>query len=222
MEYKISPSLMCMDLLNIEKQIKILNKYVYSYHVDIIDGVYFKNFSFTPPFMRAIRTITDKKLDAHVMLIDPFYYLEEMVESGADCVSIHSEKLINEAFRTAKFLHDRNKDFGVVLSPEAKASDLEKYIEKVDKVTVMSEEPGFAGGEFIPGSLDTIKELVKIREEKKLNFLIEVDGVVNKDHFREYKDAGVDIYIVGNRGLFSLDDDLEKAVNITLEQIAKA
>ena len=66
MEYKISPSLMCMDLLNIESQIKILNKYVYSYHIDIIDGVYFKNFSFTPPFMKAIRTITDKKLDAHV------------------------------------------------------------------------------------------------------------------------------------------------------------
>lgn len=222
MKYKISPSLMCMDLLNIESQIKILNKYVYSYHIDIIDGVYFKNFSFTPPFMKAIRTITDKKLDAHVMLIDPFYYLKNMVESGADCVSIHSEKLVNEAYRTSSFLHKNNKEFGVVLSPASGVLTLLPYINEIDKVTVMSEEPGFAGGDFIPSCLNKIEELVKIREKHHLNFLIEVDGVVNKDHFKEYKDAGVDIYIVGNRGLFSLDEDLEKAVNITLEQIDKA
>lgn len=222
MEYKISPSVMCMDLLNIEKQMKILNKYVYSYHIDIIDGVYFKNFSFTPPFMKAMRKVTDKRLDAHVMLTDPFYYLDEMIESGADCVSIHSEQLINESFRTAKFLHEKNKYFGVVLSPSVSVENLMMYIDQVDKITVMSEEPGFAGGDFIPSSIEKIRQLYDIRKEKNLNFMIEVDGVVNKEHFREYKDAGVDIYIVGSRGLFSLDDNLEKAVNMTLEQIAKA
>ena len=222
MKYKISPSLMCMDLLNIESQIKILDPYVYSYHVDIIDGVYFKNFSFTPPFMKAVRKVTSAKLDAHVMLVDPFYYLEEMVDCGADCVNIHSEKLINEAFRTSKFLHERNKEFGVVLCPEVCAETLLPYISEVDKITVMTEEPGFAGGDFIPGTLDKIKKLVKIRKERDLNFLIEVDGVVNKEHFREYKEAGVDVYIVGNRGLFSLHEDLDTAVKMTLKQIEEA
>jgi len=222
MKYRISPSLMCMDLLNIEKQIKILDNYVYSYHIDIIDGVYFKNFSFTPPFMKAIRKITNKKLDAHVMLIDPFYYLEEMIESGADCVSIHSEKLVNEAFRTSSFLHSKNKQFGVVLAPSVPISVLMPYISEVDKVTVMTEDPGFGGGDFIPSTLNKISELVKVRDKYGLNFLIEVDGVVNKDHFKEYKDLGVDIYIVGNRGLFNLNEDLETAVKITLKQIEEA
>lgn len=221
-KYRISPSLMCMDLLNIEKQIKILNEYVFSYHVDIIDGVYLKNFSFTPPFMKAIRTITDRRLDAHLMLIDPFYYLDEVMDSGADCVSIHSDQLVNEAFRTAKRLHDRNVDFGVVIAPSTPVEFILSYIDQVDKITVMTEEPGFAGGEFIPSTLDKIKRLVDIREEKGLEYLIEVDGVVNKDHYRQYKDAGVDVFIMGSRGLFSLDSDLEKAVTRALKDIDNA
>lgn len=221
-DIKISPSLMCMDLLNIEKQIRILDRYSYSYHVDIIDGVYFRNFSFTPPFMKAISRVTKRRLDAHLMLVDPFIYLEEMVESGAGLVSIHSEQLVNEAFRTADYLHERNVGFGVVVSPATPAGMIEPYIEELDKITVMTEEPGFAGGRFIPKTLEKIREFVRIREEKGLDYLIEVDGVVNRDHFREYKDAGVDIFILGSRGLFSLSDDLDEAAKTAIQDIENA
>ena len=213
---------MCMDLLNIEDQIRTLDPYVFSYHVDIIDGMYFRNFSFTPPFMKAISRISGTRLDAHLMLVDPFYYLDEMIESGAGCVSIHSEQLVNEAFRTSKKLHDAGVDFGVVVAPSTPAESILEYIGEIDKVTVMTEEPGFAGGDFIPSTLEKIRKLVKIRKERNLKFLIEVDGVVNRDHFREYKDAGVDIYILGSRGLFSLSDDLEEAVKKALDDIESA
>ena len=222
MKYKISPSLMCFDLLNIESQMNILNKYVYSYHLDFIDGIYFKNFCITPPFIKAMRAKTDAKLDVHMMIVDPFYYMKELVDIGVDCISFHSEKLINEAYRTANYLHSNDVEFGVVIAPETTVESIIPYIDQVDKITVMTEEPGFGGGEYIPNAIKTIRRLCEIRDEYFLDFKIEVDGVVNKEHFKEYKDAGVDIYILGSRGLFNLDKDLDKAVNLAIKNIEEA
>ena len=165
MDYIISPSVMCMDLMNLGEQIKTLNKHVSMYHVDFIDGVYLKNFSITLPFIAAMRKITDAALDIHVMLTDPFYYLDDMIEAGSTYLSFHSEMLMNEAFRTAHYLHKHGRKLGVVLVPGAPIEMIYPYISHLDKITVMMVDPGFSGGIFVPEALDTVCKLKELRKE---------------------------------------------------------
>ena len=203
MDYIISPSGMCMDLMNLGEQIKTLNKHVSMYHVDFIDGVYLKNFSITLPFIAAMRKITDAALDIHVMLTDPFYYLDDMIEAGSTYLSFHSEMLMNEAFRTAHYLHKHGRKLGVVLVPGAPIEMIYPYISHLDKITVMMVDPGFSGGIFVPEALDTVRKLKELRKEKGYHYIVEADGQCNEKHFTELKQVGVESYIVGS-GLFGL------------------
>ena len=187
MDYIISPSVMCMDLMNLGEQIKTLNKHVSMYHVDFIDGVYLKNFSITLPFIAAMRKITDAALDIHVMLTDPFYYLDDMIEAGSTYLSFHSEMLMNEAFRTAHYLHKHGRKLGVVLVPGAPIEMIYPYISHLDKITVMMVDPGFSGGIFVPEALDTVRKLKELRKEKGYHYIVEADGQCNEKHFTELK-----------------------------------
>ncbi len=222
MNIKLSPSLARMDLLNIEKQIKILNKYVFSYHVDLYDGIYVKQFGLTPPIMKEIRKITDHYLDAHVYFTDPFAYLDTLIDAGADYISIHSEKMVNEAYRAADHLHQKGKKIGTVLAPETPVDAILPYVECIDKVTVMTIYPGYAGARLIPQTVSKITELVRLRAEKGLSFLIDFDGAGDKEHVGLMKKAGTDLYVIGKQGLFALDDDLDRAAQLCLDYIEKA
>lgn len=203
MNYQISPSVMCMDLMNLGEQITTLNKYVSMYHVDFIDGVYMKNFSITLPFIAAMRKITNCELDIHVMLTDPFYYLDDMIKAGSDILSFHSEMLMNEAFRTAHYLHQQGRKLGVVVAPGTPVEMIYPYIAHLDKITVLMVDPGFAGGIFVPEALDTIRKLKELKKEKGYHYIVEADGQCNERHFTDLKKAGVESYIVGS-GLFGL------------------
>ena len=187
MDYIISPSVMCMDLMNLGEQIKTLNKHVSMYHVDFIDGVYLKNFSITLPFIAAMRKITDAALDIHVMLTDPFYYLDDMIEAGSTYLSFHSEMLMNEAFRTAHYLHKHGRKLGVVLVPGAPIEMIYPYISHLDKITVMMVDPGFSGGIFVPEALDTVCKLKELRKEKGYHYIVEADGQCNEKTFHGIK-----------------------------------
>lgn len=222
MSIKLSPSLARMDLLNIEKQIKILNKYSFSYHIDLYDGVYVKQFGLTPPIMKEIRKITDCLLDAHVYFNDPFYYLDLLIECGADYISIHTDKLVNEAYRTADYLHDKGKKFGVVIAPETSIETIMPYIDVIDKITVMTIYPGYAGARYIPQTLQKIIDLKKLREKNNYHYLIDFDGASDPEHIKYFKEAGTDLYIIGKSGLFALDPDLDTAAKLCIEYIEKA
>lgn len=222
MEYKIAPSLMCMDLLNIEQQIKILNKYSYAYHVDIIDGVYFKNFSFTFPFVKAIRGITNKIIDSHLMLDDPIYYIDEALGCGSDYITLHSEKVVNDIYRVSEKIHGKGKKLGIVLAPSVSVDSILEYIEVVDKITILTMDPGYSGGVFVPKTVDKIAKLDKLRKENNFKYMIDFDGAPYKETFPLYKKAGVDIYTLGSRGLFNLDSDLDIACQKAIENIKNA
>lgn len=222
MEYKISPATMCMDLMHLGDQIQILDQYVEMYHIDFIDGVYLRNFSFTPPFIQAMREATKHTLDVHMMVQDPFAFLDMVVDAGADIVSLHSEKLVNHAFRTARYLHDRGRKFGVVITPETSVETLLPYISEIDKITVMTVDPGFVGGDFVEYSLEIIRQLKELKAKNGYRYLIEADGQCNAAHFGMLKQAGIEVFIVGKSGLFSLDEDLDKAYAKMMDTICNA
>lgn len=124
---------------------------------------------------------------------------------------MHAEVLDGLAFRLIDQIHNANLKAGIVLNPETPIESIFPYIELLDKITIMTVDPGFAGQRFIEGTLDKIVALRNLREEKSYRYVIEMDGSSNRNSFKRIDAAGPDIYIVGRSGLFGLDEDIEKA-----------
>lgn len=221
MNCKFSPSLMCMDLAKFKEQVLFLNQHAHSFHVDIMDGHYVENITLSPFFVEQLSKWATIPIDVHFMCDKPEPFIHAALDAGASCISVHPDTVANSLFRVADKVHDQGKQFGVVLNPEAPVSTIREYVHVLDKVTVMSVDPGFAGQRFIPESLDKVQQLRAMRAERELDFLVEIDGSCNRNTFKAIYDAGVDIFIIGASGLFSLDGDIKVAWQ-TMQQIFEA
>ena len=127
---------------------------------------------------------------------------------------MHAEVLDGLAFRMIDQIHNAGLKAGIVLNPETPVSVILPYIDLLDKVTIMTVDPGFAGQRFIEGALDKIVELRDLRQQFDYRYVIEMDGSSNRKSFKRIDEANPDIYIVGRSGLFGLDDDIAKAWEI--------
>lgn len=211
MNVQISPSLMCMNFLHLQEQITCLNTRADYFHVDIMDGHFVKNLALSTDFVKAIAPIAKLPLDCHLMVTDPADYVDPLIDAGAEWICMQSETIVAQAFRLIDHIHARGKKAGVVLSPETLFDAIRHYVNKVDKITVMTVDPGFAGQNFIAEMLDKIAEIRAYKEKTGAKFLIEVDGSCNKNTYQRLRAAGAEILIVGSSGLFGLDKNLEKA-----------
>ncbi|MFZ4869628.1 D-allulose 6-phosphate 3-epimerase [Enterococcus entomosocium] len=211
---EFSPSLMTMDLDKFKEQITFLNDQVDSYHIDIMDGHYVPNISLSPWFIQEVRKISTLPLSAHLMVTEPAFWVQQLIDINCEWICMHAEVLDGLAFRLIDQIHDAGLKAGIVLNPETPVSVILPYIDLLDKVTIMTVDPGFAGQRFIEGALDKIVELRELREEYDYHYVIEMDGSSNRKSFKRIDEANPDIYIVGRSGLFSLDDDIAKAWSI--------
>ena len=166
-------------------------------HVDIMDGHFVPNFTMGTPITESIRRVTDVKLDHHLMIEDPDTYAPVFIKAGADCVSVHYEVCRN-LDRTLHMIRNEGAKAGVVINPATVTSLLENVLDIVDYVLVMSVNPGYGGQEFIPNSLNKVRELVRRRSERKLNFAIEIDGGVGPENIADVARAGVDWVVAGS------------------------
>lgn len=208
---KFSPSLMTMDLDKFKEQITFLNTKVDSYHIDIMDGHYVPNITLSPWFMEEVRKISKLPLSAHLMVTNPSFWVKQLIDIKSDYICMHVETLDGLAFRLIDQIHSAGLKAGVVLNPETPITVIEPYIDLLDKVTIMTVDPGFAGQRFLVSTLEKIKTLKKLREEYGYQYLIEMDGSSNREHFKVIDEAGPDIYIVGRSGLFGLSSNIEEA-----------
>ena len=224
MAAKFSPSLMCMDLTQFREQITAMNARADFYHVDIMDGSYVKNITLSPFFIENLKKITDVPIDVHLMVNHPEDIIPMCIEAGADIISFHPETANNKIFRLLNQIKDAGRRCGVVLNPATPADAIKEYAHLLDKVTVMSVDPGYAGQKFIPESLTKIKELIAMRENKGYHYLTEIDGSCNEKTFNVISRSGVDVFIVGTSGLFSLADNVsdawDKMVDIYQREVA--
>lgn len=211
---EFSPSLMTMDLDKFKEQITFLNDQVDSYHIDIMDGHYVPNISLSPWFIQEVRKISTLPLSAHLMVTEPAFWVQQLIDINCEWICMHAEVLDVLAFRLIDQIHDAGLKAGIVLNPETPVSVILPYIDRLDKVTIMTVDPGFAGQRFIEGALDKIVELRELREEYDYHYVIEMDGSSNRKSFKRIDEANPDIYIVGRSGLFGLDDDIAKAWSI--------
>lgn len=215
----ISPSLMTMDLDKFKEQISFLDKKVDSFHIDIMDGHFVPNLSLSPWFITEARKLTAKEMSAHLMVTDPTFWVQQLIDVKCDVICIPAEKTNGIAFRLIDQIHDAGLKAGVVLNPETPLSVIEPYMELLDKITIMTVDPGFAGQKFQIKMLDKIVELRRLREENEnYHYEIELDGSTNKAHWKAIYDARPDVYIIGRSGLFGLTDDIEASWNQMVDE----
>ena len=228
----INPSLMCMDFLDMKNQLSILNKRADMYHFDIMDGHYVPNITLSPDLAKAMAPACDIPFDFHLMVTDPALYLPLCEKAVADMTKRgivsyycpHAETINGSAFRLIDQIKKAGFKAGVAINPETPLSMIEAYMHKLDKITFMSVDPGFAGQAFIPEVLDKVREARRLKDEnpEKYHFIIEIDGSCNARTFKLLADAGIESFIVGTSGLFNTDPDLEKAWDILMDNFNRA
>ncbi|WP_326979604.1 D-allulose 6-phosphate 3-epimerase [Chelonobacter oris] len=217
----ISPSLMCMDLVKFKDQIEFLDKKVGYFHIDIMDGHYVPNITLSPFFVSQVNKISTKPLDCHLMVTNPENYIDDLADSGCDMVTVHVETISGQAFRLFDRIRCLGMKVGLIFNPESSLEFAKYYLHKVDKVTVLTVDPGFAGQSFIPEMLLKINELKEFREKNNLSYEIEIDGSCNPKTYKTLISAGADVLIVGSSGLFNNDPDIEKAWDIMQQNISQ-
>ncbi|MGF7444661.1 allulose-6-phosphate 3-epimerase, partial [Klebsiella michiganensis] len=147
----------------------------------------------------------------HLMVEEPAPFIPALIEAGADAISLHPETICREAFRVINMLRQAGKEVGMVLNPATPVESIQHYLHLLDKVTVMTVDPGYAGQPFIPEMTAKIAQLHQLKESRSLNFLLEVDGSCNRNTYRELLGAGAQVLVMGSSGLFRPDMPLEQA-----------
>tara|TARA_S200000501_G_scaffold339501_1_gene347174 strand:- start:471 stop:1130 length:660 start_codon:yes stop_codon:yes gene_type:complete len=194
---KISPSILSADFSNLRNEIKRLQTGGADLiHVDVMDGHFVPNLTIGPPVIKALRKYSKIPFDVHLMISPVHNYIKDYASAGADIITIHPEatKNLNNSIKLIKRL---KKKVGLSLNPDTKISVIKKYLKSIDLVLIMSVYPGFGGQKFIVKTLDKIKELSKIKREKRLKFDIEVDGGINFENSKDVIKAGANVLVSG-------------------------
>jgi ribulose-phosphate 3-epimerase len=203
---QIVPSIFAADFTRLGNDVETVEKAgTGMIHVDIMDGHFVPNFTMGTPITESLRRrFPGLKLDHHLMIEDPDAYAPIFIKAGASCVSVHYEVCRN-LDRTLHMIQDHGALAGVVINPATPTFLLENVLDIVDYVLVMSVNPGYGGQKFIPRSLGKVRELVRFRTERQLDFAIEIDGGVGLNNIADVARAGVD-WVVAGSSVFGTED----------------
>ena len=195
---KIAPSILAANLVDIKEEVELVDKNGAEYiHIDVMDGHYVTNITFGPNIVESLRPITKKVLDVHLMISPVAKYIDNFIKAGADIISFHPEADQNSK-EIIKIIKSNNCKAGIAIHPKINISDIVKYLDAIDLVIVMTVVPGFGGQKFMESEVAKIIELKKIKNEKKLNFEIEIDGGINNETAKICKSNGADVLVAGS------------------------
>lgn len=217
-----SPSLMCLDFLDIKNQIEILNKCCDMYHADIMDGHFAKNITLSVDIIKAIIKVATLPFDVHLMVETPNDYIDPLADIDVDTISLHAETIQRDSYRIIRRIKDLGCKFGVVVCPATPLSMVQWYLDQVDILTIMTVEVGYAGQKFIPQMIDKIAEANTLLIENDYHYIIQVDGAIGKDTYKPLYDAGTRLFVMGTSGLFKHGVELSKACQIMKEEFTEA
>ena len=202
---KISPSILSADFSRLGDEIRAIDVGGADYiHVDVMDGHFVPNITIGPLVIEAVRKVTAKPLDVHLMIENPDRYILDFAKAGADLITVHQEA-VPHLHRTIQLIKSLGKKAGVSINPATPVSTLEVILDDLDLVLLMSVNPGFGGQSFIPATLAKIRALRQRIAERGLSIEIEIDGGVKADNIGEIAAAGADVFVAGS-AVFSTPD----------------
>lgn len=196
--YVLSPSILAADFKVLGQEMKKTEENGAAYiHFDVMDGMFVPSISFGMPVLASIHDATEQFMDAHLMVQEPIRYVEAFQKAGADCVTVHLEAC-EDVKTTLDKIHACGMKAGLAVNPETDVKELVPYMEDVEMILIMSVQPGFGGQKFIPESLDKIREVRAMLNEKNLETDIQVDGGIYVENVREVLDAGANVIVAGS------------------------
>lgn len=204
----IAPSVLSANFANLQADFDMLNQSEAEFiHIDVMDGVFVPNISFGLPVIEAMRQLSSKTFDVHLMIVEPQNYIEQFKSAGAEILTVHYEASTH-LHRTLQKIKSVGMKAGVAINPHTSVQLLKDTIQDIDLVCLMSVNPGFGGQSFIENTYNKILELKELISSKGSSTLIEIDGGVNLANAQKLVDAGADVLVAGN-AVFKSDNPIE-------------
>jgi ribulose-phosphate 3-epimerase len=209
MKKLLCPSVLSADFSKLNEDIKeVESAGADVIHCDIMDGHFVPNITFGPDVVKKINEITELPLDVHLMIDSPDKYIKNFCDAGADYISVHIENNIH-LNRLINFIKSFNVKAGVAINPSTPVNSLSEIICDVDFVLVMSVNPGFGGQKFIKNSIEKVKQLKTLINQRNPNCFIEIDGGIGENNIKMLSEIGVDMFVCG-ASIFKAKDKKEK------------
>ena len=198
MYYKVAPSVLAADFAELGSQLRAVSEAGAEWiHLDVMDGAFVPSISFGMPVIKSIRRVTDRVFDVHMMVEEPGRYVEDVKKAGADVITVHAEAC-KHLDRVISQIKEAGCRAGVALNPATPVSVLEHILDQVDMVLIMTVNPGFGGQKFIPYTIEKVKAVRRLCDERGLTTDIQVDGGISAANVREVLEAGANIFVAGS------------------------
>ena len=202
---KIAPSLLSCDFAKMGEEIVRMDKAGADYmHLDVMDGAFVPNITFGAPVIKAVRRLTEVPFDVHLMIDNPYNYIDDFVNAGADIITFHVESK-SDIKATIDKINNSNVKAGLVIKPNTPASAVCPYLKDIYMVLIMTVEPGFGGQSFMADMMPKVAEIKAEAEKQGTEIVIEADGGINDKTIAQCAKAGIDICVSGT-GVFKAED----------------
>jgi len=203
---KIAPSILSADFARAGQEIEQITKDGADVlHLDVMDGSFVKNISFGPKFIQEVRPYSKATFDAHLMIVNPWNYIKQFANAGADIITVHYEACGDKLKDTLLQIKDLGVKCGAVINPDTPVEKVADVIELCDMLLLMSVYPGFGGQKFIPDVLPKIAEARKLIDSTGKDIDLEIDGGITKENVRLVKDAGANVIVAGSTVFNQID-----------------